>query len=180
MMENENNGLVNYALVKFHIFFAVTYLVIVMLMGLIYSLQLLQWNPLPEWFWLSPGRLRMIHTNGAVYGFITNGFLAGLYWAVPRLCGYKVFNEKIVGWFLAIALQVAVLGTVVMIMFLGMAQAIEWGSCSWVWRKPSNGVKPLHCLIPLSPPGWWSWRSSLSRRFSRPEGTDPYMPPTGI
>ena len=54
MMSNENNGLVNYALVKFHIVFAMTYLVIVMLMGLIYSLQLLQINPLPELFWLSP------------------------------------------------------------------------------------------------------------------------------
>ena len=127
MMSNENKGLVNYTLVKFHIIFAMTYLVIVMLMGLIYSLQLLQLNPLPEWSWLSPGSLRMIHTHGAVYGFITNGFCAGMYWAVPRLCGYKVFNEKFVGWFLAIALQVAVLGTVVMIMFLGMAQAVEWG-----------------------------------------------------
>ena len=78
MMSNENTGLVNYSLVKFHIFFAMTYLVVVMLMGLIYSLQLLQLNPLPALSWLSPGRLRIIHTNGAVYGFITNGFLKKL------------------------------------------------------------------------------------------------------
>ncbi|MGD8833502.1 MAG: cbb3-type cytochrome c oxidase subunit I [Desulfobacteraceae bacterium] len=127
MISNENNGLVNYALVKFHLAWAVLYLLIVLTLGVVYSLQLLNLNPLPEWFWLSPGRLRMVHTNGAVYGFITNGFTAGLYWAIPRLCGYRVFNEKYVGWFLAIALQVAVLGTVVLIMFFGMAQAIEWG-----------------------------------------------------
>ncbi len=132
-MTEERSSMINYTLVKFHIGFAMLYLAIVMLGGLLFSLQFLNLYPFPGIDFLSPGRVRMLHTNGAVYGFITNGFLAGLYWAVPRLTGHRVWNEKFIGWFLAIGLQVAVLGTAAGLLFgpaLGpwfSAQAIEWG-----------------------------------------------------
>ena len=35
--------------------------------------------------WLSPGRVRMVHTNMAAYGFIANAFIAGMLFAIPRL-----------------------------------------------------------------------------------------------
>lgn len=125
-MAEERSSIVNYSLVKFHIGFSMLYLLIVLLGGLLYSLQFIGLYPFAGIEFLSPGRIRMLHTNGAVYGFIVNGFMAGLYWAVPRLNGYRVWNEKYVGWFLAIALQVAVLATAGGLL-MGFAQAIEWG-----------------------------------------------------
>ena len=125
-MTDGKSGVVNYSLVKFHIGFSMLYLGIVMLGGLLYSLQFIGLYPFSGIEFLSPGRIRMLHTNGAVYGFIINGFMAGLYWAVPRLTGYRVWNEKYIGWFLAIALQAAVLATAAGLL-LGFAQAIEWG-----------------------------------------------------
>ncbi len=124
-MTEERNSIINYTLMKFHIGFAMLYLGVVLLGGLLYSLQFIHLYPLSGIEIFSPGRIRMIHTNGAVYGFITNGFLAGLYWAVPRLTGHRVWNETLIGWFLALGLQVAVLGTAGGLLF-GFAQGIEW------------------------------------------------------
>lgn len=125
-MTEERSSMISYSLVKLHIFASMGYLGIVLLGGLLYSLQFIGLYPLTGIEIFSPGRIRMLHTNGAVYGFIVNGFTAGLYWAVPRLTGYKVWDEKYVGWFMFGALQAAVLATAVGLL-AGFAQAIEWG-----------------------------------------------------
>ena len=123
---NGRESVVYRPLVIAHIIAALVYMGIVLLGGLLYSLQFLGSYPFPGIEFLSPGRIRMLHTNGAVYGFITNGFVAGLYWAVPRLTGQRVFNERILGWFMFWALQAAILATAVGLL-AGYAQAIEWG-----------------------------------------------------
>jgi cytochrome c oxidase cbb3-type subunit 1 len=129
-MKHENESLVNEDLIYAHLIASVVIVAIVFLAGLLYSMQFLYIYPFPGISFLSPGRLRSVHTNGAVYGFIVNGFTAALYWAVPRLTGKKVFNEKYVGWFMFIALQAAVLGTVFGLLH-GDAQAIPWGETPW-------------------------------------------------
>ncbi len=126
MVTRGKKGVVSFSLVYAHLVSALVFLGIVLLAGLLYSLQFLGKYPFPGVEFLSPGRVRMLHTNGAVYGFITNGYVAGLYWAVPRLTGYKVLNEKYLGWFMFWALQAAVLATAVGLLG-GYAQAIEWG-----------------------------------------------------
>ena len=73
-----------------------------LLAGLFYSLQLLQHWPLPKIAVLSPGRIRMIHTNMIAFGFLTNGFLAMLYWTVPRLTGKRVTANSL-GWLILVA-----------------------------------------------------------------------------
>ena len=55
--------LVNTALVKWHVIGAVFWLAIALFAGLFYALQLIQHWPLPKIAVLSPGRIRMIHTN---------------------------------------------------------------------------------------------------------------------
>ncbi len=112
-------------LVWAHTLASLAYIVIVLFAGMLYSLQFLSLFPFPNVEFLSPGRLRMLHTNGAVYGFIINGFAAGLYWAIPRFTGQRVWNEKYVGWFMFGALQAAVLATAVGLL-AGYAQGIEW------------------------------------------------------
>ena len=55
--------------------------------GFLFSLQFLQHYPFPNIEWLSPGRVRMVHTNMVAYGFLTNVFLGAMSWAIPRLTG---------------------------------------------------------------------------------------------
>ncbi len=119
------NDLVNEKLVLWHFIASLTYVMIAMLAGFLFSLQLLQIYPFPEMELFSPGRWRMVHTNGVAYGFIANAFLGALYWAVPRLTLRRVLSVKL-SWFIFVAWQVVVLSTVVGLL-TGYAQAVEWG-----------------------------------------------------
>ncbi|MFQ5462465.1 MAG: cbb3-type cytochrome c oxidase subunit I [Phycisphaerae bacterium] len=112
-------------LVLWHFLASLTYLLIAMLAGLLFSMQFLQKYPFPDMELFSPGRWRMVHTNGVAYGFIANAFLGALHWAVPRLTLRRVLSVKL-SYFIFFAWQVVVLSTVVGLL-TGMAQAVEWG-----------------------------------------------------
>ncbi len=125
--------LVNQALVKWHLIAAMGWLSIALLGGLFYSLQLLQHWPLPRIEVLSPGRIRMIHTNMIAFGFLTNAFFAMLNWTVPRLTGKRVASDAL-GWLIWGAWNAIVLATYIGL-HLGEAQAVEWGETP-VWVDP--------------------------------------------
>ncbi len=117
--------LVNERIVLWYFAASLFYLFVAMLAGLLFSFQFVQSYPFPGIELLSPGRWRMIHTNGVAYGFIANAFLGGMHWAVPRLTLRPVLNVKL-SWFIFGAWQVVLIGTVVGIA-AGYAQAVEWG-----------------------------------------------------
>lgn len=112
-------------LVLYYFLASLTYVMIAMLAGFLFSLQFLQAYPFPNSEFWSPGRWRLIHTNGVAYGFIANAFLGALHWAVPRLTFRPVLSKQL-SWFIFIAWQLVVLSTVAGIL-LGYAQAVEWG-----------------------------------------------------
>ncbi|MCA9321468.1 MAG: cbb3-type cytochrome c oxidase subunit I, partial [Planctomycetes bacterium] len=74
---------------------------------------------------LSFGRLRLLHTNEIAYGFLVNGFVGLLYYAIPRLTGRPVFNRKL-GWLIFGVWQSLIVLTSIG-QLLGKAQAVEWG-----------------------------------------------------
>lgn len=125
--------LVDRSIVKCYLLAALTFMVVAMLAGLLYSLQFLQIYPLAGIEFFSPGRWRFIHTNGVAYGFIANAFLGALHWAVPRLTLRPVLDRRL-SWFIFYAWQAIVLATVVGLLF-GQAQAVEWGETP-VWVDP--------------------------------------------
>jgi cytochrome c oxidase cbb3-type subunit 1 len=100
-------------------------LAIGLLAGLAFSFQFIQRYWFPGIEILSPGRVRMVHTNILAYGFIANAFLGGLYWAIPRITGRPVLSRGL-SWFVFWAWQAILLATGVGILG-GMAQGIEWG-----------------------------------------------------
>jgi len=93
----QQKPIINLGLVKAHLVAGVVFLIVAMLMGIFYALQFNNLYPFPGIEFLSPGRIRMIHTNGVAYGFIVNAFLGALYWAVPRLTKSKVLSDRL-GW----------------------------------------------------------------------------------
>ncbi len=122
---SSDEPLVDRPLVKAHIAAGFTFFFVSLFAGLLYALQLSRLYPFPGVELLSPGRIRMIHTNAVAFGFLLNCFIAALYWIVPRLTGQRVLHKKL-SWLIFWAWQAIVLAAAVGILG-GKAQAIEWG-----------------------------------------------------
>jgi cytochrome c oxidase cbb3-type subunit 1 len=125
--------LVDKRIVKYHIGAGIFWLSVAILAGFLYSLQLIQSWPLPKIELLSPGRIRLVHTNLIAFGFLTNAFFGMLYWTVPRLTGVRV-TARWLGWTILGAWNLIILGTFIGLL-IGEAQAVEWGETP-VWIDP--------------------------------------------
>lgn len=128
MMNSEESkrldGLVDYQIVQWHFYAFFVYLVVVLLAGLSYSLQFLQKYPFPGVEILSPGRVRMVHTQAVAYGMLANGLFAVVSYVVPKLTSYRVASAKLSRWLFCLY-NGAVLATVALILG-GWAQGLEW------------------------------------------------------
>lgn len=129
----QDSALTNTRLVAWYLSASLIYLIIAMLAGFLFSLQFLRLYPLEGIELFSPGRWRLVHTNGIAYGFLANAFLGCLHWAIPRLTLRRVTSEAL-SWFIFFAWQAVVLATVVGLL-TGQAQAVEWGETP-VWIDP--------------------------------------------
>ncbi|MCC7014563.1 MAG: cbb3-type cytochrome c oxidase subunit I [Planctomycetes bacterium] len=124
MAARTGESLVNYALIKAHLLAGACLLVVSMLAGYLYSLQFLGYYPFSGSI-LSPGHMRLMHTNMAAYGWLVNGFTGMLYYVVPRLTGKKVLSDKLghlIFWAWQLIIVLAIGGYLT-----DKAQAIEWG-----------------------------------------------------
>src|SRR6187549_329366 len=117
--------LVDRRLVKGHLVAAFVFFFVSLFAGMFYSLQLSRLYPFPGVELLSPGRLRMIHTNAVAYGFLLNCFIGMLHWVVPRLTGHRTLSHTL-NWIVFWTWQ-AIVGAAALGIVLGHAQAIEWG-----------------------------------------------------
>ena len=126
-------NLVEKGLVKAHLVMAVFFMITAMSGGFLASLQFIGLYPFEGIEFLSFGRLRFLHTNEIAYGFIFNGFLGLLYYAIPRLTGRQVYKASL-GWLIWGVWQFSVFATSIG-QLLGKAQAVEWG-------ETPTGFKP--------------------------------------
>ncbi len=93
--------------------------------GMLYALQFSRLYPFPGVELLSPGRVRMLHTQAVAYGFLLNLFMACMHWIIPRLTGRPVLSKtltRVVFW--AWQATIAAVGITIL---MGYGQAIEWG-----------------------------------------------------
>jgi cytochrome c oxidase cbb3-type subunit I len=118
------DSLVDYVVVKWHFYAFFVYLVVVLLAGLSYSLQFLQKYPFPGIEYLSPGRVRIVHTQAVAYGMLANGFFAMLYYIIPKLTSFRVWSRKLSHAMFWIYNALVILA-VIMILG-GHAQGLEW------------------------------------------------------
>ena len=132
-MPTETTPLVDRKAVKYHIIAGFTFFYVSLFAGLLYALQLSRYYPFPGVELLSPGRVRMLHTNGVAYGFLFNLFIAAMLWIIPRLTGKPVLSKPLT-WIVFVAWQ-AVVGATAIGLLGGQAQAIEWGETP-VWIDP--------------------------------------------
>ncbi|MEE9219289.1 MAG: cbb3-type cytochrome c oxidase subunit I [Acidobacteriota bacterium] len=112
-------------LVKAHMIAGLVALGLGLVTGLAFAYQFIQSYWFPDIEMLSPGRVRMVHTNILAYGFIANGLFGGLYWAIPRITGLPVLSRAL-SWFIFWVWQAILAATGIGIL-AGHAQGIEWG-----------------------------------------------------
>ena len=142
-------SLVEYRLVRWHLFAAGAALLVSMVAGFEYSLQFLGFFPHPGNELASPGHLRLMHTNLAAYGWLVNGFTAMMYYVVPRLTGKRIWSRK-VGMLIFFTWQFILLATIVGFLY-GKCQAIEWGETPTGFRPGSFDLNwiPVDSLVVL-------------------------------
>lgn len=90
---------VEYALLKAHGYAAVITLFISAIFGSLVALKFTYPDLLSQDAWLTWGRLRYDHTQGILFGWLGNAFLASLYHMIPRLANRPVTSRRL-GWLL--------------------------------------------------------------------------------
>ena len=121
----DQRPLVNLDLVRWHLVASAAFFAVSLLGGLSYAMQFNNLYPFQGIEWLSPGRVRMVHTNMAAYGFIANAFIAGMLFAIPRLTRQPILSDRL-GWLILFAWQLFMVLTIGG-QLLGYGQGIEWG-----------------------------------------------------
>src|SRR6266404_4986809 len=116
---------VEYGLIRAHVFASLVTLVCSVLFGILVATKF----TFPEFLgghgWLTWGRLRYNHTQGILFGWLGNAFLAFIYYAVPRLANRPVLSRRL-GWFLFWIWNFAVVLPGWVLVAAGFSQPLEW------------------------------------------------------
>jgi cytochrome c oxidase cbb3-type subunit I/II len=112
-------------LVRAHIFAAFIGLLISALFGLMVSIKFHIPDFLSAHGWDTWGRLRYDHTQGILYAWLGNAFIAFLYYAVPVLTRYNVTSNRLGWWIFWLWNAGAVFGGWTLIL-AGVSQPLEW------------------------------------------------------
>ncbi len=83
--------------------------------------------------YLTYGRLRPLHVNGMLFGWLLAADMGLTYYIVPRLCGVKLWSEKL-GVATAVLWNVIILGAVVALLG-GYNQGLEYAELPHAARK---------------------------------------------
>jgi cbb3-type cytochrome oxidase subunit 1/cbb3-type cytochrome oxidase cytochrome c subunit len=112
-------------LVRAHAYAALGGLVLSALFGLLASALFHAPELLGRLPWLTWGRLRYDHTQGILYAWLGNAFLAFLYYAIPHLAGRPVTSARL-GWGLFFAWNAAAVLGGWSLVLAGVSQPLEW------------------------------------------------------
>ncbi len=109
---------------KLFLYTSLAFFVITITLGMINALRFVFPEFLGSISWLTYGRMRTVHTNGVLFGWLLAADMGLVYYIVPRLCGVKLFSEKLGTWTLGVWI-VTLLGAVVTL-FGGQSSAREY------------------------------------------------------
>jgi cytochrome c oxidase cbb3-type subunit I/II len=124
-----NGELVNRPLVKAWLWWALVWLTVFPLVGVLVSIKFHNPGFLGSTSWLTFGRLRPVHVNGVIFGAFSSTFLGLLYYYVPRLCGVRMYKEKWGWWLLWLWNAFLFFGSISFM--LGYNSGLEAGEYEW-------------------------------------------------
>lgn len=119
-------------LVKHHIVIGMAWLFLAMAAGTLMAFRLLSpqyaeilsHTPL-----LTFGRVRMFHTHGAVFGWLSNCFIAFSYYAIPKLTSTPLFLPRLARFNLYFFQFALICGAVALL--TGHAEGVEYAEAPW-------------------------------------------------
>lgn len=115
---------------KLFIISSMAFFLITVLVGVLLSLKFL-W---PEFIgtvpWLTFGRMRPLHVNGVLFGWLLGADMGLVYYLVPRICGTKLWSEKL-GVATLVLFDLIILGAVYTTL-AGITQGLEYAELPFV------------------------------------------------
>ena len=117
------------ATAKWFIISSVAYFFIVGIIAVIIAAKFVWPDLMGTMSWLTYGRLRPLHVNGMLFGWLLAADMGLAYYVIPRLCGVKIWSEKL-GLATAILWNVIILGAVVTLL-AGLNQGWEYAELPW-------------------------------------------------
>jgi cbb3-type cytochrome c oxidase subunit I len=114
---------------RWFIYTAILFFIITILIGLIMALKFVFPGFLGGISFLSFGRIRPIHTNGVLFGWLLAANMGLGFYVVPRLCGRPLFSEKMgmITWGLWVFIVLAAVVTLA----AGITQGKEYLELAW-------------------------------------------------
>ncbi len=114
---------------KWFTYTAVLFFLITILVGFVMAIKFV----FPEFLGglgiLSFGRIRPIHTNGVLFGWLLAANMGLCYYIVPRLCGTRLFSEKL--GIATLVIWIFVVLSAVVTLAAGQTQAREYLELVW-------------------------------------------------
>jgi cytochrome c oxidase cbb3-type subunit 1 len=109
---------------KWFIISSVTYFIIVGIVALIIAAKFVMPSFLGTVEYLTYGRMRPLHVNGMLFGWLLAADMGLMYYIVPRLCGVKLWSEKL--GLATVALWNAIILGAVVSLVMGWNQGWEY------------------------------------------------------
>lgn len=108
---------------------AAVWMIVATLAGLVAALELIA----PDWLgniaWLLFSRLRPMHINLVLFGFVTPGLLASVFYLVPRLLRTNIYSEKL--GVVTVVVWNGMLIALVITLAMGITQGREYAEMVW-------------------------------------------------
>ena len=119
----------NYLTAKGFCLTSAIWMVVATSMGLLGATELMAPDLTENIGWLVFGRIRPIHVNLVLFGFVTPGLLAAAFYYVPRLLRTELYSEKL-GFITVLAWNITLVFAVVSLA-LGYSQGREYAEMIW-------------------------------------------------
>jgi len=114
---------------KWFLVSSVAYFFIVGIIALLIAAKFVWPDLMGTMSWLTYGRLRPLHVNGMLFGWLLAADMGLAYYIIPRLCGVKLWSEKL-GVATAALWNVIILAAVV-VLLAGQNQGWEYAELPW-------------------------------------------------
>lgn len=107
----------------------ILWLVLFMSMGLIIAAKQLNPDIFAHTPWLTYGRVRMVHVNGVLFGWLSMALVGSMFYIIPRLCRTELYSAKLARFTLILFNLMIVLMSVSLL--AGMTTGVEYGEMIW-------------------------------------------------
>lgn len=104
-------------------------MVIATLFGLVTAIKFIAPDMWGDISWLSFGRIRPIHTNLVIFGFVTPALLSASFYIVPRLLRTELYSERL--GVVTVLLWNLFLVSIVITLAMGYTQGREYAEAIW-------------------------------------------------